>query len=445
VKVSVVGTGYVGLVTGACLAEKGHTVVCVDLDRAKVECINAGLAPIHEEGLAAILEGVVPDRLTATTALDEAVLGTDITLIAVGTPFDGVRIDLEALKVATAAIGDALRGKPEYHTVVVKSTVVPGTSDHVVVPLLEERSGKRLGEGFGVGVNPEFLREGQAVSDFMDPDRIVLGAADGRELEALEELYSVFPDTPVVRTTRRTAEMIKYTSNALLATLISFANDIANLCSAVGGVDACEVMEGVKLDRRLSPTLPDGSRVWPGVLDYLDPGCGFGGSCFPKDVHALTAFATEQGSPLRLLEQVLAVNEAQPIRMIELLERHFDSVSDLTVAVLGLAFKPGTDDLRSSPALPIIDRLLRGGASVMAYDPIVHDDDLAALGWTGVTRCASLADAVRDADAVLLVTRWDEFAALPGLLGGLAVEPLVVDGRRMLDADSVSRYEGIGR
>ncbi len=403
------------------------------------------MPPIHEEGLAGILERTVPDRLRATTDLAEAVSSTDITLIAVGTPFDGEQIDLAALRQATTAIGDVLRGKPDYHVVVVKSTVVPGTTDQVVVPLLEERSGRAAGEEFGVGMNPEFLREGQAVADFMNPDRIVLGADDPRVLDACSELYAAFPSASVVHTTTRTAEMIKYTSNALLASLISFSNDIANLCSAVGGVDACDVMAGVKLDRRLSPMAGDGSRISPGVLDYLDPGCGFGGSCFPKDVQALTAFAERRGSPLRLLEQVLAVNDAQPFKMIDLLRRHFDTLLGVRVAVLGLAFKPDTDDLRSSPALPIVDHLLHAGAVVKAYDPIVRDEDIARLEWAEVTRCTTLSDAVADADAVLLVTRWGEFATLPDLLRQLAVEPLIVDGRRMLAADSVARYEGIGR
>lgn len=444
-RLSVVGAGYVGLVTGACLADRGHTVVCVDVERAKVDLINAGVSPIHEDGLPGILERVVPGRLKATTDVAEAVLSTDVTLIAVGTPFDGERIDLSALRLATMAIGDVLQGKSEYHVVVVKSTVVPGTTDQVVVPLLEERSGKFAGEAFGVGMNPEFLREGQAVADFMDPDRIVLGADDPKVLAACSELYSVFPSALLVYTTTRTAEMIKYTSNALLASLISFSNDIANLCSAVGGVDAREVMAGVKLDRRLSPPLPDGSRVRPGVLDYLDPGCGFGGSCFPKDVRALIAFAEAQGSPLRLLEQVLAVNEGQPLKMIDLLRRHYHSLAGLRVTVLGLAFKPDTDDLRSSPALPIVNHLVQTGAVVKVYDPVVRDDDFARLGWAAVRRCASLSEAVADADAVLLVTRWGEFAALPDLLRQLKVEPLVIDGRRMLAADSVARYEGIGR
>jgi UDPglucose 6-dehydrogenase len=445
VNVSVVGTGYVGLVSGACLAKRDHAVICVDLDGAKVDSINAGRSPIHEDGLREILDVTVPGRLRATCDLRRAVLDTEITLIAVGTPFDGERIDLAALEQASADIGEALRDKPSYHVVVVKSTVVPGTTEEVVTPILERTSGKHAGGAFGVGMNPEFLREGQAVEDFMHPDRIVIGAGDDRVLNACSELYSAFPSAPLVLTTTRTAEMIKYASNALLATLISFSNDIANLCSTLGGVDASDVISGVKLDRRLSPVLPDGSRVRPGVLDYLDPGCGFGGSCFPKDIRALTAFAQTHDSPLRLLEQVMTVNDAQPLKMIRLVERHFATLSGLRVAVLGLAFKPETDDLRSSPAIPIVDHLLSSGAVVSVYDPVVRDEDLRKLDWSASTRSPSLAEAVRDVDVILLVTRWDEFNELPDMLAGQGRQPLVVDGRRMLQADSVTLYEGIGR
>jgi UDPglucose 6-dehydrogenase len=445
VNLSIVGAGYVGLVTGACLADKGHRVTCVDLDLAKVDAINAAASPIHEEGLAELIARNVPANLTATTDLTAAVMSTDITLIAVGTPFDGRHIDLDALERVAAAIGDILREKHAYHAVVVKSTVVPGTTEELVAAMIERRSGKTLGTSFGVGMNPEFLREGQAVADFMSPDRIVLGAEDPEVLRRCSELYAVFPDAAVVHTTTRTAEMMKYASNALLAMLISFSNDLANLCAVVGGVDACEVMAGVKLDRRLSPLLEDGTRVTPGVLEYLDPGCGFGGSCFPKDVQALTAFARTKGSPLRILEQVLAVNEEQPQKMVDLLRRRFDTLAGLRVAVLGLAFKPDTDDLRSSPAIPVVQSLRTAGADVIVYDPVVRTQDLTALGWADVGHGASLERAVTGVDAVLLVTSWAEFGALPALVAGLDRPPVIVDGRRMLPADSVPLYEGIGR
>jgi UDPglucose 6-dehydrogenase len=443
-RVSVVGAGYVGLVSGACLAELGHTVVCVDLDATKVDRINRGDPPIHEEGLTDLLARNVPDRLTATTDLETAVLGTDITLIAVGTPFDGTRIDLGAVRGAARQIGRALASKPDYHTVAVKSTVVPGTTDSVVAPLLEQESGKRAGVDFGVGMNPEFLREGVAVEDFMNPDRIVIGSMDERGADTMAELYSVFTSAAIVRTNPRTAEMIKYASNALLATLISFSNEIGNLCASVGDVDVVDVMEGVHLDRRISPLLPDGTRVTPGLTAYLAAGCGFGGSCFPKDVRALIAHGEEAGRPMPLLQAVMRINEEQPSEVVRLLRGHLTSLADSRIAVLGLAFKPGTDDIRESPAIEIVRQLLEEDADVVAYDPVAAPHARAVLG-DGLKIGETLPATLTDREAVVVVTGWAEFQQLPTLLAGFRPPPLVVDARRILDRTSVPRYAGIGR
>ncbi|HLP41751.1 MAG TPA: UDP-glucose/GDP-mannose dehydrogenase family protein, partial [Fibrobacteria bacterium] len=399
-RVSIAGTGYVGLVTGACLAEKGHEVTCVDLDAAKVETINRGLAPIREEGLDLLLLRHAGRGLKASTDLAEAVRRSELTLIAVGTPFDGRAIDLAQVKEAARAIGAALREKDAFHTVVVKSTVVPGTTDEVVLPILERESGKRAGMGFGVGMNPEFLTEGEAVSDFMDPDRLVLGAGDPRALKALEKLYAGFPGVPVVRTNPKTAEMIKYASNTLLATLISWSNELANLSQALGGIDAMEVVEGMKLSRYLTPApaatpsgwvpagpedspnaslAPAGAGAAAPIAAFLVPGCGFGGSCLPKDTAALIAHGKAAGVPMRVLEAVRDVNLNQPARMAKLLERRIPDLRGVPVAVLGLAFRPGTGDLRESPAIPIVRDLLAKGADVVAYDPAVAEE-MAALG-----------------------------------------------------------------
>ena len=302
-RISIIGTGYVGLVSGACFAEIGHDCVCVDLDPSKVERINRGETPIHENGLEPMLKRLVGKRLRATTDLRQAVLDSDITFIAVGTPFDGQRIDLTYIREAARQIGEALREKSSYHVVVVKSTVVPGTTDDVVRPVLEQASGKKAGADFGVGMNPEFLTEGVAVDDFMKPDRIVIGGIDERAIDALDRLYSVFRDVDVVRTDPGTAEMIKYTANSLLATLISFSNEIANLCAAQK-VDVADVMKGVHLDRRFSPILAGGERVTPGLIADPWPGAGFGGSCFPKDVRALIAHGTSGGANMQLLSSV---------------------------------------------------------------------------------------------------------------------------------------------
>jgi UDPglucose 6-dehydrogenase/GDP-mannose 6-dehydrogenase len=276
----------------------------------------------------------------------------------------------------------------------------------------------------------------------MEPDRIVLGGIDARAIDTLATLYAPFPDSAIVRTDPRTAEMIKYAANALLATLISFSNEIGNLCAKVG-VDVVEAMAGVHLDRRFSPILPDGTRVSPASLTYLAAGCGFGGSCFPKDVKALIAYGTAAGAPMDLLQSVIAINEAQPAKMLEMLRRHHPDLSGRRVAVLGMAFKPGTDDIRESPSLPVTQALIDAGARVTSYDPIARHEAEAVFG-SAVAFHDDLAAAIDAAEAILVMTRWPEFVALPGLIAGAANPPLVIDGRRMLGKDSVPRYAGIG-
>jgi UDPglucose 6-dehydrogenase len=442
--ISTIGTGYVGLVSGACLADLGHHVTCVDVDAEKVRSINAKIPPIHEQGLQALLDRTVGTRLTATQDLRSAVLGSEVSLIAVGTPFDGQTIDLSDVETVAHQIGEVLREKDGYHTVVVKSTVVPGTTEDVVRPLLEAASGKTAGVGFGLGMNPEFLREGEAVSDFLQPDRIVLGGIDEQTLDVLDRVYAVFDGVDVVRTGTRTAEMIKYAANALLATLISFSNEVGNLCATLDDIDVTDVLHGVQLDKRFTPILEDGTRLWPGFTSYLEAGCGFGGSCFPKDVKALVAHGERAGASLALLKSVMAINQAQPEQVMRLLRKRLPTLAGKTVAVLGLAFKPGTDDVRESPSIPVINALRTDGAHVHAYDPVAHGPAQALLGDEGITYASTLDDAVRAADAVVLMTRWPEFAQLPGLIARLDPAPLLVDGRRMISRDDVPHYEGIG-
>jgi UDPglucose 6-dehydrogenase/GDP-mannose 6-dehydrogenase len=442
-KVSVIGTGYVGLVSGVCLAEIGHDVVCVDVDAGKLARILRGEPPIFEEGLPELLRKNLGGRFTATGDLRAAVLGSDLSLIAVGTPFDGTRIDLGSVRAVAREIGEALRDKQGYHVVVVKSTVVPGTTDTEVKAVLEEASGKRAGADFGLAMNPEFLTEGQAVRDFMAPDRIVLGASDARAMDALDALYARFQDVPKIRTNPRTAEMVKYASNALLATAISFSNEIANLCARLGGVDVVDVMEGVHASSYLSVTSPDGKRTKAPITSFLGAGCGFGGSCLPKDVKALVAQGEAAGAPMPLLRAVLSVNEAQPAQVLRLLEKHFIGLPGLRVGVLGLAFKPDTDDMRESPAIPVIRLLLERNASVKAYDPVAVPEARKVLG-PGVTYVDSLEACLEKVDAVVLLTRWKQFESVPAILALQEEPPLLLDGRRQLDKQAVPRYAGIG-
>jgi UDPglucose 6-dehydrogenase/GDP-mannose 6-dehydrogenase len=443
-RVSVIGAGYVCLVTGVCLAEKGHTVICVDADRRKVMDINLGVLPIYEQGLEELLKKNIHVNLRATADLRQAVMDTEVSLITVGTPFDGEKIDLTQIKEVSYQIGEALKDKGSYHLVVVKSTVVPGTTDEVVVPILENRTRKKAGLDFGVGMNPEFLREGVAVEDFMRPDRIVLGADDPKTLDWMEKMYQCFESVDKLRTNNRTAEMIKYTANSLLATMISFSNEIANLSAAIGDIDVTEVMQGVHLDKRLSPIFEDGRRVMPPIIEFLKAGCGFGGSCFPKDLKALIAHGKKFGRPMALLESVVQVNEQQPQQVLLLLKKHFRSLKGIRIAVLGLAFKPGTDDMRESPAIPIIEDLLSHEAKIKAYDPAANPEAKKIFVNHNIDFCNELNETINDAQAILLLTCWEEFACIPELLNQMDQPPLVIDGRRMLGKNKIKRYEGIG-
>lgn len=439
-RIAILGVGYVGLVTGACFAEKGHDCVCIDIDPNKVDAINRGESPIHEPGLDALLQRNIGKRLKATLDAASAIRSSEMTMIAVGTPFDGSHIDLSYVTESARTIGKVLRDMDDYHVVVVKSTVVPGTTDQVVRPLLEEASGKRAGQDFGLGMNPEFLTEGEAISDFMDPDRVVCGGIDARTQQALIEIYEPFPGGERISTGNATAEMIKYASNALLATLISFSNEFANLSEALGGIDAAEVMHGLHKSRYLTPLL-EGKEVTAPITSFLMGGCGFGGSCLPKDVSALVAHGRSVGSSMNLLQAVLDINKAQHGRVFELLGKHFPSLEGKRIAVLGLAFRPDTNDMRESPAIPIVQRLLAEGASVVAYDPAAADEAQKVFGER-ITIAPTLDAALTNIDAGVLVTRWKEFERVPQLLRG--TDTLIVDGRRLLDKRSLAKYEGIG-
>jgi UDPglucose 6-dehydrogenase len=441
-RIAVVGTGYVGLVTAAGLAELGHTVVCIDIDERKVAALGRGEPPFFERGLEDLLRRNLGIRLRATTDLGAAVRDSELTFICVGTPSrDDGSIDVSFVQQAAEQIGAALAGTSRPHAVVVKSTVVPGTTGRVVTPALERTSGRQAGVDLGVGVNPEFLTEGQAVDDFLNPDRIVVGG-DHRTVAALRDLYASFQGVAIVETNAPTAEMIKYASNAMLATAISFANEIANLGSEIGGVDVVEVMQGVHLSRYLTTRAGDGTSITASLSSFLEAGCGYGGSCLPKDVAALAARGREVGSQLLLLEAVAQVNDRQPDRLVELVRRGLGTLVGRRVTVLGLAFKPDTDDVRSSPAFPVLRSLRAAGAEVSVHDPLVGPEALDGFG--DVTYVEDLTDAVKQAEAVIIVTRWDDYRRVPELVGQLDPPPLVVDGRRMLDRGSVPSYTGIG-
>lgn len=441
-RISIIGTGYVGLVTGACLAEKGHDITCVDINAERVAALNRAESPIFEAGLEELLRKHVGQRIRATTDLASSVLDTDLTLIAVGTPFNGTEIDLTYVLAVSREIGAVLRKKAGYHTVVVKSTVVPGTTDSQVVRALEAASGKRSGVDFGVGMNPEFLSEGEAVNDFLFPDRIVLGGIDQRSIDTLEEVYAPFsPEVPRLRTNTRTAEMIKYASNALLATLISFANELANLGATLGDIDTVQVMQGVHLSQYFRDRT---DKDLPPITAFLKAGCGFGGSCLPKDVSALIAHGEKAGVPMRMLESVMQINREQPRKTVDLLRKHWPDLDGKRVAILGLSFKPETSDVRESPAFPIMRELLRHGVELKAFDPVAMHEAQQAFPEPRVCYSSSLEGALDGIDAVIVVTPWKQFQDVPALLSGRAREVVFVDARRAFDKDRIARYEGIG-
>lgn len=414
-QISVIGGGYVGLVTAACFAELGHPVSVIEIDPGKAEAINAARPPIHEEGLAELLERHAGRRLSAGTTYDP-LPASDLSFICVGTPSapDG-SADLSMVRAAGRSIGEALRDLDRPHVTVVKSTVPPGTTERVVIPAVREHSGRG---DIGFSMNPEFLREGAAVADFMHPDRIVIGAGSAAAGDAVAAAYRGV-DAPILRTGITAAEMIKYASNALLAAKISCANEIGNLCKRLG-IDAYEVLAGAGMDPRIAPR-------------FLEAGAGFGGSCFPKDVSALIRLAEDLGEDPCLLRSVLAVNDRQPLRMVALLERRLGGrLQGRRIAVLGLAFKEHTDDVRESRAIPVIRSLLERGAEVAAYDPLAASAMRALL--PGPEYCASAADALAGADACLVMTGWPEFRNLSTEFD-LMRSRIIIEGRRILSCD----------
>lgn len=431
-RISVVGIGYVGLVTAVTFSELGFKTVCTDVVKEKVEGLRDGRVLIYEPGLEELVrKNVLRGRLTATTELKDAVESTDVTFICVGTPFIDKAIDLSGIRNSAENIGRLLKEKNRFHTVVIKSTVPPSTTDSVVLPILESFSGKRAGESFGLCMNPEFLREGNAVQDSMNPDRIVIGEYDGRSGDVLDEVYKNF-QCPKLRTDLRTAEMIKYASNVLLATKITFANEIANICERFS-IDVYEVMKGVGLDSRINP-------------QFLNAGCGFGGSCFPKDVKGLIAHSEREGYEPKLLRTIMEMNESQALRVVDILESAIGRLDGKSIALLGLSFKPDTDDVRETRALPIAKVLMQKNAKVIAYDPKAMDNFKELI--SNVEYAESARDALNNVDACIIQSDWEEFRQLKIEDFKRMRSPVVIDGRRTFEPNKLIEggivYKGIG-
>ena len=428
-KISVIGVGYVGLCTAVGLASKGFSVIASDVDEEKITKINKGVPTFYEPGLQEKLsESIQKGNLQGVVGkTDQLIEQTDLTFVAVGTPSkpDG-SIDLTYIESAACNIGKALKHKNSYHVTIIKSTVVPGTTQNVVKPLLEEESKKKCGADFGLCMNPEFLRQGSAFHDTLNADRVVIGSYDKQSGDKLEALYKDFYSAhtpPIIRTTLSTAELIKYASNAMLATKISFINTIANMCEKIPGADVKVVASAMGLDKRISPL-------------FLDAGFGYGGSCFPKDVKALIACSKTFGYVPELLESTENVNKKQPLKAVEFCREQLGSLEGKKIAVLGLAFKPDTDDMREARVIPIINQLLNEGANVTAYDPVAIP--IAKIIFNDkISYAPSALKCIKDADACIIVTEWEEFKKLtPEDFIKNMKQPILIDGRRIFDPET---------
>jgi UDPglucose 6-dehydrogenase len=442
-KISVIGTGYVGLVTGTCLAESGNDVVCMDIDKKKIEMLKAGIVPIYEPGLEELIKrNMLHERLRFTTEMSLAVKSSDIIFIAVGTPpGDDGSADLKYVINVAREIGKHMNG---YKVVVNKSTVPVGTGERVKVAVAGKTRFK-----FDVVSNPEFLKEGAAVDDFMKPDRVVIGADSARAREIMQDLYSSFVrkgDRTLVMDIR-SAEMTKYASNAMLATKISFINEMANICASMGA-DIDHVRRGMGYDRRIG-------------FEFLFPGVGYGGSCFPKDVKALAQTAQENGIEAKVLKSVEAVNKRQKTVLSDMIIRHFTGkgtsrgtktrkpLAGRTIALWGLSFKPRTDDMREAPSVVIINGLLRAGATIKAHDPVAMNE-ARGIFKNRIQFIEDDYEALRGADALAVVTEWSEFRR-PDFqkIKKLLRKPLIFDGRNIYDQAELRKmgftYYGIGR
>jgi UDPglucose 6-dehydrogenase len=444
-KVSILGTGFIGLCSAVCFADKDIMVIASTHNKKKAADINEGIAPFYEEGLQEIMDRLKNTNLNIFRCITDpikAVLETDISMITQGTPMrEDKSIDLSFIESTAREIGLALKNKDNYHLVVVRSTVVPGTTRGLVAKIITEVSGKKPGKDYGLCMQPEFLAEGRSIEDTLQPDRIVIGQFDEKSGIMLQEFYEYFygvhlKNCPILRMNIESAELVKYGNNCLLSTKISYANEFANLAQLVPNVDVTEVMKGVGLDYRINPR-------------FLGAGVGFGGSCFHKDVNAIKAWSKSKGYNARLLDAVLDINDDQAIKIVDIAEELVGDLKGKKVSLLGLAFKPGTDDMREAASIRVVNELLKRGASnIVGYDPKANDTAKMELG-DKIQYAQSVEELLKDSDCALLITEWDEFKKLsPDDFKNSMRRPNLVDGRRIYDFKEFNKllsFRAIGR
>ena len=443
--VSILGTGFIGLCSAACFADKDIKVIASTHNQKKADLINKGNPPFFEAGLKEMMARIKnnnPELLTCILDPVQAVLDTDITMITQGTPMrEDKSIDLSYIESTAREIGEALKKKDHYHLVIVRSTVVPGTTRNLVGKIISTISGKFPGKDFGLCMQPEFLAEGRSIEDTLHPDRIVIGEFDEKSGAMLQEFYEYFygshlENCPILRMNIESAELVKYGNNCLLSTKISYANEFANFAQLVPNVDVVQVMKGVGLDYRIN------SR-------FLGPGAGFGGSCFHKDVNAIMAWAKSKEYNSRLLKAVLDINDDQAIKLVDMAEELSGDLKGRKVTLLGLAFKPGTDDMREAASIRVVNELLkRGITNIWGYDPKANETAEVELG-NKIKYAKTVEDALKDSECALLITEWDEFKKIkPEKFKNLMKTPNLIDGRRIYDYEEFNKslsFRAIGR
>ncbi|MFX0070797.1 MAG: UDP-glucose dehydrogenase family protein [Candidatus Hermodarchaeota archaeon] len=443
--VSILGTGFIGLCSAACFAQKDIKVLASTHNEKKAKMINDGKAPFYEANLQEIMDEIKtkkPELLQCLLDPVEATLNTDISMITQGTPMrEDKSINLGFIESTAREIGEALKNKDKYHLVVVRSTVVPGTTRNMVGKIITEVSGKQPGKDFGLCMQPEFLAEGRSIEDTLKPDRIVIGEFDEKSGSMLQEFYEYFygdhlKNCPILRMNLESAELVKYGNNCLLSTKISYANEFANFAELVPNVDVAQVMKGVGLDYRIKSK-------------FLNAGVGFGGSCFHKDVNAIKAWSKSKGYTSRLLEAVLDINDDQAIHIVDMAEDLAGKLTGKKVTLLGLSFKPGTDDMREAASIRVVNELIkRGIKDIIGYDPKANETAEIELG-DKIKYADSIEDALKNSECAFLITEWDEFKSLkPDDFKKHMKTPNVIDGRRIFDFDEFNKalpFRAIGR
>lgn len=436
-KVSIVGTGYVGLVSGVCLASKGHEVICVEMKSDIVDLLNSGSPHIYEKGLKEILQNVIRSKkFVVTSDLNLALDNSELIIVAVGTPNNNGSIDLSQIEKVSKQIGSYIKNSSKYISIVLKSTVLPTTTDTFVSQIIQNVSGKSKNE-FGLGMNPEFLREGDAIEDFLFPDRVVIGSEDEITRDRLSELYEIW-NCDKIYVNSRTAEMIKYANNTILATIISLNNELSNVTKLIGDIKYADIINGISTDRRWCTVMPNETKILPQIISYFKPGVGFGGSCFPKDLRAINTFGKSIGLDMSITNSVIEVNNNQAFICMDYLEKKIGDFKYRNVLLLGLAFKEGTDDIRESTSIKLLSYLLDKNVEVYVHDPVALDNFRNFTQHKYLNIAESWESYIDKVEIIIIGTNWHDYKKLLEYdKEGKLRNKIIFDSKGLFDVDAL--------